>query len=77
MFRPDMRQLAQAHEADLRRAVQDARALQTAPANSSPFYAPALARLGEVLVEVGSGLQERYGRLLEDSPSPEATSQTA
>lgn len=33
---------------------------------TTPFYATSLALLGEVMIEVGSRLQDRYGELVEE-----------
>ena len=37
------------------------------PRDHQPLYAAALAGMGNVLVEVGSRLQARYGALVEDN----------
>jgi hypothetical protein len=64
----------QAHRDEIRRDVQrqtladDIRRQQ----GHQPFYASVLAGVGDVLVEVGSKLQDRYGCLGDDvHPAPE------
>jgi hypothetical protein len=44
---------------DLRRAAEQHAQAQVSPSHP-PFYAPALAGMGKMLVEVGSKLQEQY-----------------
>jgi hypothetical protein len=57
------REVAQHQQADALRPTQD----------HQPLYAAALAGMGEVLVEVGSRLQARYGALVEENkPAQEA-----
>jgi hypothetical protein len=58
---------------DLQRAAeQHSQAQETHP--RPPFYAPALAGMGKVLVEVGSKLQEQYQErsTVDDTVSPAA-----
>jgi hypothetical protein len=44
-----------------------------APQADQPLYAAVLAAMGDVLVEVGSRLQHRYGALVEETkPAQEA-----
>jgi hypothetical protein len=45
---------------DLQRAAQLHAQAQGVHSSRPPFYAPALAGVGKVLVEVGSKLQEQY-----------------
>ena len=45
------------------------------PQDDQPLYAAVLAGMGDVLVEVGSRLQHRYGSLVEENkPAQEAYS---
>jgi hypothetical protein len=64
-----------AHREMIRRDVarhQQADAIR-AQRGDQPLYAPVLAGMGEVLVEVGSRLQARYGTLVEETkPAQEA-----
>jgi hypothetical protein len=64
-----------AHREAIRREVvrhQQADALRP-PRDHQPLYAAALAGMGEILVEVGSRLQARYGALVEENkPAQEA-----
>ncbi len=66
----------QAHRDMIRREVarhQQADAFRAAQQNDQPLYAAILAGMGDVLVEVGSRLQHRYGALVEEStPAQEA-----
>ena len=57
------REVARHQQADAFRAQQD----------NQPLYAAVLAGMGDVLVDVGSRLQHRYGALVEEStPAQEA-----
>ena len=66
----------QAHRESIRREVarhQQADAFRAAQQNDQPLYAAVLAGMGDVLVDVGSRLQHRYGALVEEStPAQEA-----
>jgi hypothetical protein len=57
------REVARHQQADAARTLQD----------NQPLYAAVLAGMGDVLVEVGSRLQHRYGALVEENkPAQEA-----
>jgi hypothetical protein len=57
------REVTRHHQADASRTPQD----------DQPLYAAVLAGMGDVLVEVGSRLQHRYGALVEETtPAQEA-----
>lgn len=66
------RNLIEAHtktrQQDLTRESEMARLAEAAQGNHErqPFYAPALAKMGAMMVEMGSHLQERYGEICED-----------
>jgi hypothetical protein len=66
------RNLIEAHtktrQQDLTRESEMARLAEAAQGNHErqPFYAPALAKMGAMMVEIGSYLQERYGEIYED-----------
>jgi hypothetical protein len=51
---------------DIERAAQRA-AARLAHEDTYPLHAQALARVGKVMVDVGSKLQARYGTLIEDA----------
>jgi hypothetical protein len=51
---------------DIERAAQRAAARLTQQ-EAHPLHAQALARVGKVMVEVGSKLQARYGTFIEDA----------
>ncbi|MDX1992667.1 MAG: hypothetical protein SF029_09765 [bacterium] len=66
------RNLIEAHtrtrQQDLTRESEMARLAESAQGSHDrqPFYAPALAKMGAMMVEMGSHLQERYGEICED-----------
>lgn len=63
-------QMAQERYEDYRRQAEIDRLRQERGGNKAPIYAPALARLGKTMVDMGSGLQDRYGDFLpENAPA--------
>ena len=50
----------------LRTAQREQLAREAAPEKTPPFYAASLAKVGDLLVAVGTDLQHRYGELVEE-----------
>lgn len=73
----DIANHANAHRSELLRQSEQARlAAEVASSNTNPFYAPALARVGTLLVNIGSELQTRYGEVYREvSEMPEAVAE--
>lgn len=62
---------------ELQRELDDIRRAEEATKrDSTPIYGPVLARVGGLMKEVGSKLEERYGDLQTCLPSTEAPSTT-
>jgi|GEM_PF-1233466 len=76
MFNPnEFSAHATARRQDLLRAADEARLAQEAAQSndSHPFYAATLARVGTLLVGVGSDLQNRYGEVCREIGDMPAT----
>jgi hypothetical protein len=66
--------LTQQRQAELHREAESARAASEAAQTAhdgKPFYAPLLNTVGQGLIQLGSGLQERYGEAAELQPQPQ------
>jgi hypothetical protein len=61
MMNPNEYYVQRARHDDRRREAERLAQLREARGDTPPFYAPALAGIGRMLVEVGVTLQERYG----------------
>lgn len=66
LLKPNEIDVVKAHQADLERAAAQ-QAVHTDTDLHHPFYAPALAKVGDLMVALGSDLQARYGDLLDET----------
>lgn len=63
MMNPIQHQLDQIHREDMLRQAEQSRLAAELAQPGTPFYAPALASLGKVLISAGTNLKNRYGEL--------------
>ena len=68
LLKPNELDIVKAHQADLQRAA--AQHAHTDDDTHHPFYAPALAKVGDLMVALGSDLQARYGELIDEAHQP-------
>lgn len=78
MFNPNDMYAQTARRHDLQREADNhALASQVSTDGEAPFYAPVLARLGNLMVGVGSDLQARYGTWMEEAQHIQSGQQSA
>lgn len=68
MINPNEYEYREADRAELQRQAEQAQ-LSKDIRKTQPIYAPLLAKVGDVMVEAGSNLRDRYGELVEETQS--------